>query len=72
MWNGNFYLFLCFHSGSLFPFIISEHDVFITSKENTKQLVSELRNASFLTFLLVMFLNKGNCEAKAAENRLKE
>lgn len=37
-----------------------------------KQLIFELRNASFLTFLLAMFLNKGNCEAKAEENRLKE
>ena len=32
----------------------------------------ELYNASFLTFLLAMLLNKGNCEAKAEENRPKE
>ena len=72
MWNGNFYLFLRFHSRSLFPFIISKHDVFITSKEKTKQLMFELCNASFLTFLLAMFLNKGNWEATAEKNRLKE
>ena len=71
-WKGNFYLFPRFHSRSLFPFIISKHDVFITSKEKTKQLMFELYNASFLTFLLAMLLNKGNCKAKAEENRPKE